>query len=177
MVDGKHGLLRVRSWLARGGGTSRPGGAPRVKTSVTFPDEASQTGQPRPTTFLDPQLSPTVPAGYGRTTSSGRLRSPGHVADHRRAVDVIGERTDAANGDWGGAQVRRTLFSDARLTGLISPTLARPQAPSRRTALPIRRSWHHHAKSRWARPLDCPRTRCLASPRRRLPSEWPSRPP
>jgi uncharacterized protein YjbI with pentapeptide repeats len=33
-------------------------------------------------------------------------------------VDVIGERIDAANGDWGGAQVRRTLFSDARLTGL-----------------------------------------------------------
>jgi len=33
-------------------------------------------------------------------------------------VDVIAERVDAANGDWGGAQVRRTLFSDARLTGL-----------------------------------------------------------
>jgi hypothetical protein len=33
-------------------------------------------------------------------------------------VDVIGERIDAANGDWGGAEVRRTLFSDARLTGL-----------------------------------------------------------
>jgi uncharacterized protein YjbI with pentapeptide repeats len=33
-------------------------------------------------------------------------------------VDVIAERLDAANGDWGGAQLRRTLFSDARLTGL-----------------------------------------------------------
>lgn len=33
-------------------------------------------------------------------------------------VDVIAERIDAANGDWGGAQLRRTLFSDARLTGL-----------------------------------------------------------
>jgi uncharacterized protein YjbI with pentapeptide repeats len=33
-------------------------------------------------------------------------------------VDVIAERVDAANGDWGGAQLRRALFSDARLTGL-----------------------------------------------------------
>jgi uncharacterized protein YjbI with pentapeptide repeats len=33
-------------------------------------------------------------------------------------VDVVGERIDAANGDWGGAQLRRTLFSDARLIGL-----------------------------------------------------------
>jgi len=33
-------------------------------------------------------------------------------------VDVIAERLDAANGDWGGAQLRRVLFSDARLTGL-----------------------------------------------------------
>jgi uncharacterized protein YjbI with pentapeptide repeats len=33
-------------------------------------------------------------------------------------VDVIAERIDAANGDWGGARLRRTLFSDARLTGL-----------------------------------------------------------
>ena len=33
-------------------------------------------------------------------------------------VDVVAERIDAANGDWGGAQLRRTLFSDARLTGL-----------------------------------------------------------
>jgi uncharacterized protein YjbI with pentapeptide repeats len=33
-------------------------------------------------------------------------------------TDVVGDRVDAANGDWGGAQIRRTLFSDARLTGL-----------------------------------------------------------
>jgi uncharacterized protein YjbI with pentapeptide repeats len=33
-------------------------------------------------------------------------------------TDVIAERIDAANGDWGGAQLRRTRFSDARLTGL-----------------------------------------------------------
>jgi len=33
-------------------------------------------------------------------------------------IDVIAERIDAANGDWGGAQLRRTRFSDARLTGL-----------------------------------------------------------
>jgi uncharacterized protein YjbI with pentapeptide repeats len=33
-------------------------------------------------------------------------------------TDVVGDRIDAANGDWGGAQIRRTLFSDARLTGL-----------------------------------------------------------
>ncbi len=33
-------------------------------------------------------------------------------------VDVIAERLDAANGDWGGARLRRTLLSDARLTGL-----------------------------------------------------------
>jgi uncharacterized protein YjbI with pentapeptide repeats len=33
-------------------------------------------------------------------------------------VDVLGERINAANGDWGGAQLRRTRFSDSRLTGL-----------------------------------------------------------
>jgi uncharacterized protein YjbI with pentapeptide repeats len=33
-------------------------------------------------------------------------------------VDVIAERIDAANGDWGGARFRRTSFRDARLTGL-----------------------------------------------------------
>jgi uncharacterized protein YjbI with pentapeptide repeats len=33
-------------------------------------------------------------------------------------VDVEGERIDAANGDWGGARLRRAQFSDARLTGL-----------------------------------------------------------
>jgi uncharacterized protein YjbI with pentapeptide repeats len=35
-----------------------------------------------------------------------------------KLIDVIAERIDAANGDWGGAQLRRTWFSDARLTGL-----------------------------------------------------------
>jgi uncharacterized protein YjbI with pentapeptide repeats len=35
-----------------------------------------------------------------------------------RLVDVSAERLDAANGDWAGAQLRRVLFSDARLTGL-----------------------------------------------------------
>jgi uncharacterized protein YjbI with pentapeptide repeats len=33
-------------------------------------------------------------------------------------IDVIAERIDAANGDWGGAQLRCTRFTDARLTGL-----------------------------------------------------------
>ena len=33
-------------------------------------------------------------------------------------IDVIAERIDAANGDWAGAQLRCTRFSDARLTGL-----------------------------------------------------------
>jgi uncharacterized protein YjbI with pentapeptide repeats len=33
-------------------------------------------------------------------------------------LDVVAERVGAANGDWGDAQLRRTLFSDARLTGL-----------------------------------------------------------
>ena len=33
-------------------------------------------------------------------------------------IDVILERSDASNGDWGGAQLRRTQFTDARLTGL-----------------------------------------------------------
>lgn len=33
-------------------------------------------------------------------------------------LDVIAERIDVANGDWGGAQLRRTLFSDSRMTGL-----------------------------------------------------------
>ena len=35
-----------------------------------------------------------------------------------RLTDVVAERIDAANGDWGGAQLRRARFSDARLTGL-----------------------------------------------------------
>jgi uncharacterized protein YjbI with pentapeptide repeats len=33
-------------------------------------------------------------------------------------VDLAAERIDAANGDWGGAQIRRALFGEARLTGL-----------------------------------------------------------
>ncbi len=33
-------------------------------------------------------------------------------------LDVTAERIDAANGDWGGAQLRRALINDARLTGL-----------------------------------------------------------
>ncbi len=33
-------------------------------------------------------------------------------------IDVIAERIDAANGDWGGARLRRSTFSDARLTGV-----------------------------------------------------------
>jgi uncharacterized protein YjbI with pentapeptide repeats len=57
---------------------------------------------------------------------SGRVRHA-HLEDvymgesKLRAVeflDVIGERIDAANGDWGGAQLQRTRFADSRLTGL-----------------------------------------------------------
>jgi uncharacterized protein YjbI with pentapeptide repeats len=33
-------------------------------------------------------------------------------------IDVIAERIDGSNGDWGGARLRRTQFRDARLTGL-----------------------------------------------------------
>jgi uncharacterized protein YjbI with pentapeptide repeats len=33
-------------------------------------------------------------------------------------TDVIAERVDAANGDWGGGEMRRVSFRDARLTGL-----------------------------------------------------------
>jgi uncharacterized protein YjbI with pentapeptide repeats len=33
-------------------------------------------------------------------------------------VDVAAERLGAANGDWGGAQLRRALFGSSRLTGL-----------------------------------------------------------
>jgi uncharacterized protein YjbI with pentapeptide repeats len=33
-------------------------------------------------------------------------------------VDVTAERIDGANGDWGGGQLRRVCFQDARLTGL-----------------------------------------------------------
>jgi uncharacterized protein YjbI with pentapeptide repeats len=57
---------------------------------------------------------------------SGRVRSA-HIEDvelvgaRLRAVgllDVVVERIDASNGDWGGAELRRVRFSDARLTGL-----------------------------------------------------------
>jgi uncharacterized protein YjbI with pentapeptide repeats len=33
-------------------------------------------------------------------------------------IDVAAERIDVSNGDWGGAELRRVRFSDARLTGL-----------------------------------------------------------
>jgi uncharacterized protein YjbI with pentapeptide repeats len=33
-------------------------------------------------------------------------------------VDVAAERIDSSNGDWGGAELRRVRFNDARLTGL-----------------------------------------------------------
>jgi uncharacterized protein YjbI with pentapeptide repeats len=33
-------------------------------------------------------------------------------------VDVVAERIDGANGDWGGGQLRRVCFQDARLVGL-----------------------------------------------------------
>jgi uncharacterized protein YjbI with pentapeptide repeats len=35
-----------------------------------------------------------------------------------RFIDVMAERVDAANGDWGGAEIRRSQFGGARLTGL-----------------------------------------------------------
>jgi uncharacterized protein YjbI with pentapeptide repeats len=61
-----------------------------------------------------------VDAGSGRV---GRVHLKDVDLDESKLravdfVDVIAERIDAANGDWGGAQLRRTLFSDARLTGL-----------------------------------------------------------
>jgi uncharacterized protein YjbI with pentapeptide repeats len=59
-------------------------------------------------------------AGSGRLTRS-RLVDVDLGDSKLRAVelvDVIAEALDAANADWGGAQLRRTLFSDARLTGL-----------------------------------------------------------
>ncbi|HTA97387.1 MAG TPA: pentapeptide repeat-containing protein [Solirubrobacteraceae bacterium] len=59
-------------------------------------------------------------AGSGRL-ARGQLVDVGLGESKLRGVefvDVIAERLDAANGDWGGAQLRRTLFSDARLTGL-----------------------------------------------------------
>jgi uncharacterized protein YjbI with pentapeptide repeats len=56
-------------------------------------------------------------------------------------IDVIAERIDAANGDWGGAQLRRTLFSGARLTGLdlaearIEPWRRSSGSPSKSSSL------------------------------------------
>lgn len=61
-----------------------------------------------------------VDAGSGRIMRV-RFEDFGFGESKLRAVqftDVIAERIDAANADWGGAQLRRTRFSDARLTGL-----------------------------------------------------------
>jgi uncharacterized protein YjbI with pentapeptide repeats len=63
---------------------------------------------------------PNLDAGSGRL-ARGQLVDVGLGESKLRGVelvDVIAERLDAANGDWGGAHLRRTLFSDARLTGL-----------------------------------------------------------
>jgi uncharacterized protein YjbI with pentapeptide repeats len=59
-------------------------------------------------------------AGYGRLARA-QLVDVGLGESKLRGVefvDVIAERLDVANGDWGGAHLRRTLLSDARLTGL-----------------------------------------------------------
>lgn len=64
--------------------------------------------------------SARLDAGSGRL-ARGQLVDVGLGESKLRGVglvDVIAERLDAANSDWGGAQLRRTLFSDARLTGL-----------------------------------------------------------
>jgi uncharacterized protein YjbI with pentapeptide repeats len=63
---------------------------------------------------------PNLDAGSGRL-ARGQLIDVGLGASKLRGVelvDVIAERLDAANGDWGGARLRRTFLSDARLTGL-----------------------------------------------------------
>lgn len=63
---------------------------------------------------------PNLDAGSGRL-ARGRLVDVDLGESKLRGVelvDVIAQRLDAANGDWGGAQLRRSLFSDARLTGL-----------------------------------------------------------
>jgi uncharacterized protein YjbI with pentapeptide repeats len=63
---------------------------------------------------------PKLDAGSGRLTR-GQLLDVDLGESKLRGVelvDVIAERLDAANGDWGGARLRRTLLSDARLTGL-----------------------------------------------------------
>jgi uncharacterized protein YjbI with pentapeptide repeats len=59
-------------------------------------------------------------AGSGRFARA-HLQDIDFTESRLRAVqllDVIAERVDAANGDWGGARLRRTQFNDARLTGL-----------------------------------------------------------
>lgn len=61
-----------------------------------------------------------VDAGSGRVRRA-HLKDVDLGESKLRAVeflDVVAERIDAANGDWGGAQLRRTRFTDARLTGL-----------------------------------------------------------
>ncbi|HST55443.1 MAG TPA: pentapeptide repeat-containing protein [Solirubrobacteraceae bacterium] len=63
---------------------------------------------------------PDTNAGSGRFKRV-HLKDVELGASKLRAVqlaDVLAERVEAANGDWGGAQLRRTLVSDARLTGL-----------------------------------------------------------
>jgi uncharacterized protein YjbI with pentapeptide repeats len=63
---------------------------------------------------------PNLDAGSGRL-ARGQLIDVGLGASKLRGVelvDVIAERLDAANGDWGGARLRRSLLSEARLTGL-----------------------------------------------------------
>lgn len=59
-------------------------------------------------------------AGSGRLLRA-RLLDVGLGESKLRGVellDVVAERLDAANGDWGGAQLRRTLLSEARMTGI-----------------------------------------------------------
>lgn len=62
----------------------------------------------------------------GAVAASGRFREA-HLEDVElgeakvrglEALDLSALRLDAANGDWGGAQLRRVLLGDSRLTGL-----------------------------------------------------------
>lgn len=64
--------------------------------------------------------SPKLDAGSGRLARARLIDIDLGESKLRgvELVDVIAERLDAANGDWGGAQLRRTSFSEARLTGL-----------------------------------------------------------
>jgi uncharacterized protein YjbI with pentapeptide repeats len=64
--------------------------------------------------------SPNLDAGSGRLARAQLVDVSLGESKLRGVefVDVIAERLDAANGDWGGARLRRTLLSDARLTGL-----------------------------------------------------------